>query len=62
MGRCQAFPRLVVTGEHDVFLPAGRLVTAVRGRLGTGVDVVPGTGHLVVEERPDYLSALLERP
>ncbi|MFC9394578.1 alpha/beta fold hydrolase [Streptomyces sp. NPDC057027] len=55
-------PRLVVTGEHDVFLPPRRLVTAVRGTLGAELGVVSGAGHLVVEERPEFLSALLEDP
>ncbi|WP_328924269.1 alpha/beta hydrolase [Streptomyces sp. NBC_00190] len=54
--------RLVVTGEHDVFLPPRRLVTAVRGTLGTELGVVAEAGHLVVEERPECLVALLESP
>ena len=53
-------PRLVVTGEHDVFLPPRRLAPAVRGTLGAELGVVPEAGHLVVEECPGYLSTLLE--
>ncbi|WP_069815740.1 alpha/beta fold hydrolase [Streptomyces sp. TP-A0874] len=55
-------PRLVVTGEQDVFLPPRRLAPAVRDRLGLELGVVPGTGHLVVEERPEQLSALVDHP
>ncbi|MZE76083.1 alpha/beta fold hydrolase [Streptomyces xinghaiensis] len=55
-------PRLVVTGEHDVFLPPGRLGPAVRATLGVELGVVPGAGHLVVEERPGHLAALLDQP
>jgi len=53
-------PRLVVTGRHDVFLPPGRLATAVSVTLGVDLDVVDGAGHLVVEEQPDYLAALVD--
>ncbi|MGW4895267.1 alpha/beta fold hydrolase [Kitasatospora sp. NPDC004240] len=58
----RSVPRLVVTGEHDVFLPPRRLVTAVRSTLGAELGVVSDAGHLVVEERPEYLSTLLESP
>ncbi|MFI9629488.1 alpha/beta fold hydrolase [Streptomyces sp. NPDC052042] len=58
----RSIPRLVVTGEHDVFLPPRRLGPAVRDRLGTELGVVSGAGHLVVEECPAYLSALLRSP
>ncbi|MFF9628962.1 alpha/beta fold hydrolase [Streptomyces fradiae] len=55
-------PRLVVTGEHDVFLPPRRLGPAARAALGAELDVVPDAGHLVVEESPEYLASLLEAP
>ncbi|WP_329403392.1 alpha/beta hydrolase [Streptomyces virginiae] len=58
----RSMPRLVVTGEHDVFLPPRRLSPAVRGTLGTDLGVVTDAGHLVVEECPEYLSTLLESP
>ncbi|MCX4545800.1 alpha/beta fold hydrolase [Streptomyces sp. NBC_01565] len=58
----RSIPRLVVTGEHDVFLPPRRLSPAVRGTLGTDLGVLTDAGHLVVEERPQYLSTLLESP
>uniref|UniRef100_A0AAU2JKA0 Alpha/beta hydrolase n=1 Tax=Streptomyces sp. NBC_00049 TaxID=2903617 RepID=A0AAU2JKA0_9ACTN len=58
----RSIPRLVVTGEHDVFLPPRRLGPAVRAALGAELGVVSEAGHLVVEERPAYLSTLLEIP
>jgi pimeloyl-ACP methyl ester carboxylesterase len=58
----RSIPRLVVTGEHDVFLPPRRLGPAVRGSLGTELGVVPEAGHLVVEERPEHIATLLESP
>ncbi|MFE1787847.1 alpha/beta fold hydrolase [Streptomyces sp. NPDC059525] len=58
----RSIPRLVVTGDHDVFLPPRRLGPAVRSVLGAELGVVSGAGHLVVEERPEYLSTLLEDP
>lgn len=51
-------PRLVTTGAHDIFLPPRRLAPAVRTRLGTGLQVIPDAGHLVVEEHPGRLAAL----
>ncbi len=58
----RSIPRLVVTGEHDVFLPPQRLGPAVRGSLGAELGVVSAAGHLVVEERPAYLARLLDGP
>ncbi|MGW1143971.1 alpha/beta fold hydrolase [Streptomyces sp. NPDC002454] len=58
----RSIPRTVLTGEHDVFLPPGRLEPAVRGILGTELGVVPGAGHLVVEERPEHLAEVLGGP
>ncbi|MFF2963326.1 alpha/beta fold hydrolase [Streptomyces sp. NPDC057963] len=54
-------PRLIVTGEHDVFLPPRRLGPAVRATLGTELGVVAEAGHLVVEEQPEYLATLVGR-
>ncbi|MDO0916593.1 alpha/beta hydrolase [Streptomyces sp. DT2A-34] len=58
----QLIPRLVVTGEHDVFLPPRRLGPAARATLSAELGVVSEAGHLVVEERPERLSTLLEIP
>ncbi|GGU70351.1 hypothetical protein GCM10010211_40010 [Streptomyces albospinus] len=52
-------PRLLLTGEHDVFLPPRRLAPAVRATLGTELRVMPGAGHLIVEEHADRLAALV---
>ncbi|MFC9706327.1 alpha/beta fold hydrolase [Streptomyces sp. NPDC056943] len=58
----RSVPRLVVTGEHDVFLPPRRLGPPARDVLGAELGVIPEAGHLVVEEHPEYLSTLLEIP
>ncbi|WP_405442271.1 alpha/beta hydrolase [Streptomyces avidinii] len=54
-----AVPRLVASGAHDAFLPPRRLAPVVRATLGTGLHVIPDAGHLVVEEHPDRLAALV---
>ncbi|MFB6930630.1 alpha/beta fold hydrolase [Streptomyces noursei] len=58
----RSIPRLVLTGEHDVFLPPRRLGPAVHAALGAELGVISEAGHLLVEERPEYLSTLLEIP
>ncbi|MGW8356882.1 alpha/beta fold hydrolase [Streptomyces wedmorensis] len=55
----RAVPRVVVNGSHDVFLPLKRLRPAARTRLGVDLDVIDGAGHLVVEEQPTALAALV---
>jgi pimeloyl-ACP methyl ester carboxylesterase len=52
-------PRLVVSGERDVFLPPRKLGPAVRRKLGNDLGVIAGAGHLVVEENPEYLAGLV---
>ncbi|MFI7643072.1 alpha/beta fold hydrolase [Nonomuraea sp. NPDC049400] len=52
-------PRLVVTGQHDVFLPPRRLRGPASRRLGADLTVIPGAGHLVTDEQPQSLAALL---
>ncbi|MFI2212483.1 alpha/beta fold hydrolase [Streptomyces sp. NPDC020141] len=51
------YPRQVVLGTHDVFLPVDRLRRAVRARLGVELDVMAEAGHLLVEEHPQRLAA-----
>ncbi|MFF3837763.1 alpha/beta fold hydrolase [Streptomyces sp. NPDC001930] len=56
----RSVPRLVVTGEHDVFLPPRRLRAAVSRTLGVELGVVEGAGHLVIEEQPDRIADLVD--
>jgi pimeloyl-ACP methyl ester carboxylesterase len=49
---------LVVTGEHDVFLPPERLTRAVRDRLGTDLQVISGCGHLALHDQPAQIARL----
>lgn len=52
-------PRLVLAGEKDVFLPPRRLAPAVLRELNTDLRVIAGAGHLLVDEFPEYLAALV---
>lgn len=49
-----------VGGEHDRFLPPQRLGRAVRTALGVDLEVLANTGHLLVEEHPEYLASLVD--
>jgi pimeloyl-ACP methyl ester carboxylesterase len=53
-------PTAVAVGAHDVFLPSAALRVVVRERFGTELIVVPASGHLVVEEAPLELLAVLD--
>lgn len=53
-------PTAVAVGAHDVFLPPASLRTVVRERFGNELTVVPSSGHLVVEEAPQELMAVLD--
>ncbi|MFE2283194.1 alpha/beta fold hydrolase [Streptomyces sp. NPDC059443] len=52
-------PRLVATGTHDTFLPPRRLHPVVHAMLDTELRVIPDAGHLVVEEDPALVAALV---
>ncbi|MFB0632433.1 alpha/beta fold hydrolase [Streptomyces sp. AB3(2024)] len=52
-------PRLVATGAHDTFLPPRRLYPVVHATLDTELHVIPDAGHLVVEEHPGQVAALV---
>ncbi|WP_422736265.1 alpha/beta fold hydrolase [Micromonospora sp. WMMD729] len=54
-------PVVIASGDHDVFLPPDRLRRAAEQRLHAGVDIVPAAGHLVTDEHPDTLAALVGR-
>ncbi|MEE1939866.1 alpha/beta fold hydrolase [Streptomyces sp. TRM 70361] len=58
--RCRRVPAAVAVGEHDVFLPPRRLVPAAGRLLGVRARVLPGAGHLLPEERPEELAALVD--
>lgn len=46
----------VITGAEDCFFPPHRLDPLVRERLGAELVVVPGVGHLSVDEAPTVLA------
>ncbi|WP_328793050.1 MULTISPECIES: alpha/beta fold hydrolase [unclassified Streptomyces] len=53
---------VVVIGHSfgaDTFLPPRRLAPAARTMLGTDLHVIPDAGHLVIEEHPGRLAALV---
>jgi pimeloyl-ACP methyl ester carboxylesterase len=52
-------PVRVLVGEHDCFFPPDRVRPAASKRLGSPVDVLPGLGHLAVEEDPELVARLL---
>lgn len=54
-------PVVIASGDHDVFLPPRRLRPAARQRMDIDVDIVAAAGHLVTEEHPDQLAALVSR-
>jgi pimeloyl-ACP methyl ester carboxylesterase len=49
----------VAVGEHDVFFPPRRLGEPCRSVLGRDLQVVPGAGHLLVDEEPILVSDLV---
>lgn len=53
-------PLLVATGAHDRFLPPDHLGPAVKERLGLDLHVIADAGHLVTEERPEAITALVD--
>ncbi|MEU1866790.1 alpha/beta fold hydrolase [Streptomyces gardneri] len=55
----RSVPSLVVAGSHDPFLPPASLGPAAEQRLGTVLRVLDGCGHLLPEESPVRLAALV---
>ncbi|PSK72075.1 alpha/beta hydrolase [Streptomyces sp. CS149] len=53
-------PTLVVVGRFDPFLPPRVLGPAARRRLGAEVRVIEGAGHLLLDEAPVEVSAVVE--
>lgn len=56
LARWRGRPVRVLVGEHDCFFPASRVSSAARDRLGVEAQVLPGLGHLTVEEAPGLLA------
>ena len=54
-------PVVVASGHHDVFLPPERLRAGARQRIHADADIVPAAGHLVTDEHPDLIAALVAR-
>jgi pimeloyl-ACP methyl ester carboxylesterase len=52
-------PVRVLVGEHDCFFPPDRVGPAATQRLGSPVEVLPGLGHLAVEENPELVAGLV---
>lgn len=61
LARWRGTPLVAAVGEHDVFLPPDRLAPAVAATLGRELQVLPGVGHLAVEERPEDVIGLVEQ-
>ncbi|WP_125774577.1 alpha/beta fold hydrolase [Antribacter gilvus] len=53
-------PRVVATGAHDVFLPARRLRGPAGKHLGVEVQEVSDAGHLLLDEQPARVVALVD--
>ncbi|MFI5718776.1 alpha/beta fold hydrolase [Nocardia sp. NPDC051750] len=53
-------PCVVATGSHDIFLPPARLEPAVRDLLGTELRVLPGSGHLALDDDPAGIMELVD--
>jgi pimeloyl-ACP methyl ester carboxylesterase len=51
-------PVRVLVGEHDCFFPPSR-VAPPAVRVGASVEVLPGLGHLAVEEDPELVARLV---
>lgn len=47
----------ILAGERDVFFPPRRLEGPARRHLGERIQVVTGAGHLLVDQRPDAVTA-----
>lgn len=49
----------VAVGEHDVFFPIAMLHEACRAKLNLEPLVVPGAGHLLVDEEPELTAGMV---
>lgn len=57
----RSVPCVVATGRHDVFLPPTLLGPAAQRHLGARLHVMDDSGHLVLDESPDEVVALVAR-
>lgn len=57
LGRWHGTPVRVLAGQHDAFFPPQRLGGPATALLGATVEVVPGAGHLLPDQRPDRVAA-----
>lgn len=57
----RTMPVVIASGEQDVFLPPDRLRSGARERIHVDVDFISAAGHLVTDEHPDQLVALVDR-
>lgn len=53
--------RVVVAGEHDRYYPPSALTDRVREGFGQELTVLPDSGHLLIDERPETLAELIAR-
>jgi pimeloyl-ACP methyl ester carboxylesterase len=60
--RWRGRPVRVLVGEHDCFFPPDRVARAGSERLGVEVEVLPGLGHLAVEEAPERVAQAVVTP
>ncbi|MFG3406583.1 alpha/beta fold hydrolase [Streptomyces sp. NPDC048142] len=58
--RRRSVPTLVATGRFDPFLPPHTLGPAARRRLGAEFRVIEGAGHLLLDEAPVEVCAVVE--
>jgi pimeloyl-ACP methyl ester carboxylesterase len=49
----------VIVGDQDVFFPVGKLREVCLSELGTNPVVLQGAGHLLVDEEPEQVAALI---
>jgi pimeloyl-ACP methyl ester carboxylesterase len=49
----------VATGRHDVFLPPQHIGPAAQRHLGARLHVMDDSGHLLLDESPDEVVALV---
>jgi pimeloyl-ACP methyl ester carboxylesterase len=51
--RWRGHPVAVLVGSHDCFFPASRITELARADLGVTATVVPGAGHLLIDQAPE---------